>query len=48
MISVTTAMVMAVQRQHSRGVSGLLETTSSTVGNPKTVSELVKDYDFLC
>jgi hypothetical protein len=39
-------MVMAVQGQHSRGVSGLLVTSSAMIGNPETVSELDEDYDF--
>jgi hypothetical protein len=41
----TTAMVMAVQRQRSCGVSGLPETASLMIGNSEMVSELGEDYD---
>jgi hypothetical protein len=46
MILTTIAMVTAVQKQHSCGVSGLPKTASLAVGNPEMVSELSEDYDF--
>jgi hypothetical protein len=40
------AMVMAVQRQHSRRVSGLLENRFFNGWKPGNGFELDEDYDF--
>jgi hypothetical protein len=46
MILSTIAMVTAIQKQHSCGVSRFPEIASSMVGNPEMVSQLGEDYDF--
>jgi hypothetical protein len=44
-ILVTTAMIMAVQKQLSE-LADCWKTASSTVGKPETISELDEDYNF--